>query len=634
MKEKEIDTLKLGLHQSYVDKNKYIKQNLAVEMESLAEIVDKNVPDENKETFHGFLRKYTNLFTSNIYATKDNTYKNLKDLMNNKDIVLLSGDKETATVIMKKADYVNKINQMLSDGIQNGVYIESEDTTLKDLSHFQNFIRNNFKDHPQYKKMMPDQHQPARLYGTAKTHKFDSYDEITTDNIKLRPIMDQQGTMVYNASQVIADYLRPLSENKYIIKDSLSFPTFLSENRLNEDEEDVSYDVESLFTNVPVDDTIEYIIDNIYESKRLKPICSKTIMKRLLKKLTSECLFTFNNVIYKQIDGCAMGNPLSVVFANIYMAKLERDIVDPSNPILYRRYIDDIFTRKKKEERDTLLPKLNNYHKNIRFTVENNLSKFLDTKLEIENGQYKTKVNRNRKHPMHWSSCVPKKFKRNIINNDLHRASKISSDFNDEVNAIRGKFLKADYPKRFIESVITAFNKNNQNKTNEEQDKKKDEQKKITISIRVPFCSKNEAISKHFLTKLHTFTANQYKFSIIWNTRKMRSLFKLKDQSKYHACVIYQGTVSTDDTIKYIGETKLIAELRWKQHNDPRNESSPAKFLKENPTREFNWKVLCRSSRNPNKRKIQEALFITKFKPKLNNQVEHKKLNLFRCGIT
>ena len=135
-----------------------------------------------------------------------------------------------------------------------------EDTTLKDLSHFQNFIRNNFKDHPQYKKMMPDQHQPARLYGTAKTHKFDSYDEITTDNIKLRPIMDQQGTMVYNASQVIADYLRPLAENKYIIKDSLSFPTFLSENKLNEDEEDVSYDVESLSTNVPVDDTIEYII--------------------------------------------------------------------------------------------------------------------------------------------------------------------------------------------------------------------------------------------------------------------------------------------------------------------------------------------------------------------------------------
>ena len=72
----------------------------------------------------------------------------------------------------------------------------------------------------------------------------------------------------------------------------------------------------------------------------------------------------------------------------------------------------------------------------------------------------------------------------------------------------------------------------------------------------------------------------------------------------------------------------------WKQHNDPRHDSSPAKFLKENPTREFTWKVLCRSSRNPNKRKIQEALFIAKFKPKLNNQVEHKKLNLFRCGIT
>ena len=76
---------------------------------------------------------------------------------------------------MNKAEYINKMNGMINDGINNATYVRSEDTTLSDLSHFQTFIRNNFKKHRQFKKMIPDYHQPARLYGTAKTHKFDNY---------------------------------------------------------------------------------------------------------------------------------------------------------------------------------------------------------------------------------------------------------------------------------------------------------------------------------------------------------------------------------------------------------------------------------------------------------------------------
>ena len=120
----------------------------------------------------------------------------------------------------------------------------------------------------------------------------------------------------------------------------------------------------------------------------------------------------------------------------------------------------------------------------------------------------------------------------------------------------------------------------------------------------------------------------------MWDTKKVRSMFKLKGRSKYQACVIYEGTNSADDNIKYIGETKFIAEIRWNQHSNPKHDSSLATYLKNNPTHKFNWKVLCKSSSNTNKRKIHEALFITKFKPILNNQVTHKKLNLFRNGRT
>ena len=77
-------------------------------------------------------------------------------------------------------------------------------------------------------------------------------------------------------------------------------------------EEYVSYDVESLFTNIPVDKTINYIIDKIFQKKKLPQICSKKLFKRLLYKLMTEILFQFNYKLFKQTEGCTTGGPLSV----------------------------------------------------------------------------------------------------------------------------------------------------------------------------------------------------------------------------------------------------------------------------------------------------------------------------------
>ena len=98
---------------------------------------------------------------------------------------------------------------------------------------------------------------------------------------------------------------------------------------LQHDEEYVSYDVESLFTNVPVGETIEYILDEIYVYNKIPKLSSRLVFKRLLTKLSTESLFIFNEKFFQQIDGCTMGGPLSVVFANIFMTKMEKEIVEP-----------------------------------------------------------------------------------------------------------------------------------------------------------------------------------------------------------------------------------------------------------------------------------------------------------------
>ena len=288
---------------------------------------------------------------------------------------------------------------------------------------------------------------PAQVYGATKTHTFENISDITVDSSKFRPIIAQTGTYTYNAAQVISEYLKPLYiNNEYIIHNTQDFHNIIqNQPSLNENEELVSYDVESLFTNVPIDDTIEYM-DEIYIYKKLPKLCSRLIMKRLLLKLTTESTFIFQSNYFKQIDGCTMGGPLSVTFANIFLTKLEKDIVRPRNSPFYKRFADDVITRRSINQPDLLFSEINEYHPNIKFTTETNPRKFLDTELIIIDNKIKPN-----KLPTHWSSKIPKRNKRNMINGDLNRSYRISMDFQAEKEIITKKFLNADFPTRFIQ---------------------------------------------------------------------------------------------------------------------------------------------------------------------------------------
>ena len=76
---------------------------------------------------------------------------------------------------------------------------------------------------------------------------------------KLRPILDQTGTCYYKTGKVIAQYLKPLTKNEFAIKNTHDFPSMLNRVEMLEDEEDVSYDVEPLFMNIPINETIDFI---------------------------------------------------------------------------------------------------------------------------------------------------------------------------------------------------------------------------------------------------------------------------------------------------------------------------------------------------------------------------------------
>ena len=151
-------------------------------MENIATVTSTAVPDVKKEEFHEFLRSSANIFTKNIYETKDDTFKKLYTLTKDKDIIIIPGEKETISVIMDKADYVTKVDKIIQDGIRDNKYeIVTNDRTAKDLHNFQHFLYRNFKKHDKYRDMYPSSHQPARFFGTAKTHKFENIESINKD---------------------------------------------------------------------------------------------------------------------------------------------------------------------------------------------------------------------------------------------------------------------------------------------------------------------------------------------------------------------------------------------------------------------------------------------------------------------
>ena len=175
---------------------------------------------------------------------------------------------------------------MISEGILKGQYVEAVESTHKDLKQFQDFLCRHFYKTKYYDGMRPVYNQPARFFATTKTYKLVTIEDINVKDLKLTPIIDQTGTYIYDASKVVAQFLKPLARNEFSISDTLAFPELLKNNKNSDGYQNVSFDVESIFTSIPIKETIDYIIHKIYIKNIIEPMYKKSIFKKLLRKLT------------------------------------------------------------------------------------------------------------------------------------------------------------------------------------------------------------------------------------------------------------------------------------------------------------------------------------------------------------
>ena len=140
----------------------------------------------------------------------------------------------------------------------------------------------------------------------------------------------------------------------------------------------LSLDVDSLFTNVPLDETIKICIDELLKSDMTVSGLNKKEMFEMLSLTSKESIILFDNKYYSQIDGVAMGSPLGPTLANIFLCYHENNWLKdcPKNfkPIYYKRYVDDIFVLFNKPEHAQFFLEYINKKHNIKFSTETELN--------------------------------------------------------------------------------------------------------------------------------------------------------------------------------------------------------------------------------------------------------------------
>ena len=127
----------------------------------------------------------------------------------------------------------------------------------------------------------------------------------------------------------MAKLLNPLTHNEFVLKDSFDAADRIRNitPSLLEGDGFVSFDVVSLFTNVPLKRTIDINCKRIYDDKLVNTTLKTNTLKKLIKHTCTKTAFLCNGNIYEQVDGVSMGSPLAPVLANIIMTELERCII-------------------------------------------------------------------------------------------------------------------------------------------------------------------------------------------------------------------------------------------------------------------------------------------------------------------
>ena len=243
----------------------------------------------------------------------------LRELKRDRDHIVLTADKGVAMVIMDRQVYINKANQLLNQDTYKAITKDPTNTIKNKLINILKKIKTRTGlGTNTYKSMYPTGCVTPKFYGLPKIHKPDT---------PLRPIVSSCGSVTYGVAKELAIILKPLvCKSPHHIHSTQDFVEQARQFKLEPGECLSSYDVCALFTSVPIDPALKVIKDLLDKDTTLK---ERTVMEvgdiiLLLEFCLKNTYFSFQGQFYEQVEGPAMGSPVSPIVANLYMEYLEQ----------------------------------------------------------------------------------------------------------------------------------------------------------------------------------------------------------------------------------------------------------------------------------------------------------------------
>ena len=402
----------------------------------------------------------------------------------------------------------------------------------------------------------------------------------------------------------------------------------LKDIRLKQGECIISYDVTALFTSVPIQPVINIIQQKLASDKDLQQRTTMSI-KHIIK-LLEFCLrstyFVFQEQCYEQVEGAAMGSPLSPIIANIFMEKFEIEALEssPHPPSLWKRFVDDTFVILESQYKEEFFNHINSIDENIQFTAETTKADgsmpFLDTLLTPKSdGSLSITVYRKPTHTnqyLQWDSHHAIANKYSVINSLLHKAKDICSnqDQLEEQTHIQKVLSACKYPAWSINRMkitnntpTTVKNTNRDTRTNTF----------IKSSITVPY---NKGLSESFKN-----ICKRYGIQVHFRSGKTLTdelvVPKDEDHIAKKSGIIYRFKCDGLECVEeYIGETSRTFGERFKEHL-----KAPSLIYDHSNTTGYttsheNFSTVGREEQNLS-RLIKESMFIRVNIPSLNKNI-------------
>jgi len=331
-------------------------------------------------------------------TTENHLFQSIKSLKSDKKIVILRADKGNMTVILDRPEYESKITSMLETGPYEQLLENPTKEIKKNIDRFCKTLHDEGKISKDILKYLTQNNERCpTFYGCPKIHKTGT---------PLRPIVDFRNSPSYFLAKLLVPILQSLiKDNPYNVKNSFELKESIKNIKIKRTESLVSFDVVSLFTKVPINMTLEILKNKLSTNISWKSTTklTETDIINAVEICVSNTTFLCRGKFYKQLEGAAMGSPISPVFCEVFMGQFEKKTIQGNPDIsLYRRYIDDIASIVKKRRVQATLDKINSFHHDIQFTIEeeeNGSLPFLDVLLKRkEDGSFSFSVYRKKTH--------------------------------------------------------------------------------------------------------------------------------------------------------------------------------------------------------------------------------------------